>query len=85
MEVALEICDPFLSSEILNLFSGDYLDVSNVKRFLDLAPTIEDILVFCRFRDKTTNCSDLFDPIVTEDGLCYTFNTLNAIDVVSDE
>lgn len=85
MKVALELCEPILSNEILNLFADDYLEVSNVKRFLDLAPTLEDTLVFCRFRDQTTNCSELFDPIVTEDGLCYTFNTLNSIDVRSHE
>lgn len=32
----------------------------------------------CKFRNEFANCSDILSPILTEEGMCLTFNTLNA-------
>jgi acid-sensing ion channel, other len=36
----------------------------------------EDTFVECKFRNKVINCTESFKEVVTEKGLCYTFNGL---------
>lgn len=46
---------------------------------LKVSPNLTDVFFGCKWKDvPSENCSDLFSPILTEEGLCYTFNTLGA-------
>lgn len=85
MQVAVQLCDPYISSRIADYFSDEYLDAKMVKEMLKMAPKLEDTLVLCRFRDKLMNCSELFITTLTEDGVCYTFNVLNNQEMLSNE
>ena len=42
----------------------------------DLAQPCDEMLINCRFRGVDRKCSDIFRPIVTDEGMCCTFNTL---------
>ncbi|KAG4078974.1 hypothetical protein HA402_010926 [Bradysia odoriphaga] len=47
-----------------------------------IAPKVSDIMYHCDFNGhKTKDCSKFFKEIWTEEGLCYTFNFLNASDL----
>lgn len=85
MQVAIQLCDPYIAGRISHHFSDEYLDDEIVQEMLKMAPKIEDTMIFCRFRDKLMNCSELFIPTLTEDGVCYAFNLLNNQDMVSNE
>lgn len=47
----------------------------------EMAPTAEEILFFCKWRNTPDTCADLFTDMLTEEGFCYTFNALNSSDI----
>lgn len=66
------VCDPqiiFNGSETLNESDTDFL--------LRVAPSQEDTLQGCKMASKYIDCSEIFQPVFTEDGLCFTSNVLN--------
>jgi hypothetical protein len=60
--------------------SGDYV----VETLKQLAPTFEDTFVACGFGGGPVNfenCREMFTEIITQDGVCYNFNMLNATEI----
>ncbi|XP_055846694.1 pickpocket protein 28-like [Episyrphus balteatus] len=43
----------------------------------NVAPTFDEIMSGCFWKDKI-NCKDLFDPVLTEDGICFSFNLIKS-------
>ncbi|XP_047522137.1 pickpocket protein 28-like [Pieris napi] len=43
-----------------------------------LSPDINEIFSGCMWKDAISNCSDMFYEVITEEGFCYTFNSLGA-------
>lgn len=85
MNVAVQLCEKFIGDRLLNKLSGNYSNSSIVWQTLDMTPLLKDTITICRFRDELRFCSELFSPTITDVGVCYTFNALNNIDLVSDE
>lgn len=85
MKVASQLCEELTSRDIFSLFSDNYTDTTIRSTINRLAPTFNDTLEYCEFSDDKTGCSKFFYPIITEDGLCYTFNSWNENDMISDE
>lgn len=49
---------------------------TNLRR---MAPQVSDIIYHCEFNGhKPSDCSKWFKEVWTEEGVCYTFNMLNA-------
>lgn len=45
-----------------------------------------DVFFGCKWKDiPKDSCADLFSPILTEEGQCYTFNTLGAEELFRTE
>ncbi|XP_068083962.1 pickpocket protein 28 [Anabrus simplex] len=59
-------------------------DEDFLETFLKFAPEVDDLLKFCVWRSKQIPCRELFHPIITDDGLCYTFNTITAEHLFTD-
>ncbi|KAG5868931.1 hypothetical protein JTB14_024684 [Gonioctena quinquepunctata] len=61
-------------------FTEDFYDQIDYLR-----PTAESTFFFCTFMDESEECSDLFVPIVLDDGICYTFNILDRQEIYKDD
>ncbi|KAL1122228.1 hypothetical protein AAG570_003633 [Ranatra chinensis] len=56
------------------------LDMHNFIR--EAAHSFDEVLYSCSWKNELTNCSTLFKPTFTEEGLCFTFN---AVDIWSNK
>lgn len=83
MKIASLICDETFSQDLLDKFTDDYSEHSMLEIIRNLAPSFDDLMINCTFLDKT-NCSELFYPIITEEGLCYTFNAMSMKETATD-
>ncbi|CAG9564748.1 unnamed protein product [Danaus chrysippus] len=69
------VCDIGLARYFGDKFSDAKETVENIK---ELSPKINDTFHSCRWKNFLSDCLDIFLPIITEEGVCYTFNTLGA-------
>lgn len=51
----------------------------------DIAPSLNYSMFKCSWFNQNVPCSTYFAPVLTENGLCFSFNTLNSHEVLSDE
>lgn len=53
----------------------------------EMAPDLNDTLRVCLWKEDGDDdtCSQLFIPILTEDGLCFSFNALNSNETYTDK
>ncbi|KAJ3646105.1 hypothetical protein Zmor_023712 [Zophobas morio] len=60
-------------------FNYSSLTHANSDNFLDILAEVspEFSIINCRLRAKSYPCKKLFTPIVTDEGICYTFNMLD--------
>ncbi|KAK9875817.1 hypothetical protein WA026_009604 [Henosepilachna vigintioctopunctata] len=56
----------------------DYTD------FLDKCKSVDLDEMQCQFLGVNKNCTEILSPIITDDGLCYTFNMLDVRDIYSN-
>lgn len=61
-----------------------YLNDSMYGIIEKLAPT-NDTIDKCWLNSKVTDCFGLFDPVLTEEGLCLTYNALNSHDIYTEQ
>lgn len=76
MEALSEICDKHLTDKFK--FGGNVTDSKVINMIRDIAPTFAETMLLCKFRNKLEYCSDYFEEIMTDEGLCFTFNMLNS-------
>lgn len=85
MKVASLICDSKGSVDVQSFFSDIYSNSSVLRMIKELAPAFHDTIIDCKLFIETRNCDQLFYPVITAEGLCYTFNSLNVSDIVTEE
>lgn len=85
MKIACQICDVNIAKDIYNLFTDNDNDTDNAIRsaIINLAPRLNETAFYCKFSENAKNCSDFLFPVITDEGVCYTFNLLN--DLFTDE
>ncbi|XP_013148198.1 PREDICTED: sodium channel protein Nach [Papilio polytes] len=77
------VCDDHLAPARGRKFSDGNATVENLKQ---VSPNISEFFFGCKWKDTPKDsCTNLFSPILTEDGVCYTFNTLSAEDLFRTE
>lgn len=85
MKVACQFCEEKIAMNMVQQFTDEYADDSILSIIKDMAPEQDKTIIGCKLFDTWTNCENMFHPIITEAGLCYTFNALNAREMLSDQ
>lgn len=81
MMAVLQVCDSHLSDamKLEEQYTDDIID-----KLREMAPTFNDTMFFCKFRNEFQPCHALFKEVMTEEGLCFTFNVLNSQELYRD-
>ncbi|XP_059047783.1 pickpocket protein 28-like [Achroia grisella] len=59
-------------------------NASVTRSFLEVSPTIEDYMFMCSWRgNSSVPCSDLFSTVLTDEGVCFNFNSLATTEVLN--
>lgn len=85
MQVATQTCDEWFGSEMRKHFDDNFTDNSILSTIAQMAPTFDDTMVFCKLFNQHSDCSGIVFPIYTVEGLCFTFNSMNINDILTDE
>lgn len=84
MEVVSHLCEPHLTEGCE--LGTNFTDERIFDTIHELAPNFTDTMFFCKWRNTFTLCQDIgFQPVLTEEGVCFTFNALNSEDIYTDE
>ncbi|XP_017493088.1 PREDICTED: pickpocket protein 28-like [Rhagoletis zephyria] len=58
--------------------AAEITDWSNLKEFIfDISQPCSNMILRCNFGGKVFNCTEIFRPIITDNGLCCTFNMVD--------
>lgn len=85
MRVALQICSEWIGSDMRTKFDDNFINNSILSTISTIAPTLNDTFVFGKLFNLIANYVELLLPIYTEEGLCFTFNSMNINDILTDE
>ncbi|XP_037032181.1 pickpocket protein 28-like [Bradysia coprophila] len=83
MAAVIQICDSYLTGYFE--VGANFTDSSITDLLRDTAPSSNDTLFVCKIRDIYEDCQPYFHEIMTEDGLCFTFNTLNGSELFTED
>lgn len=76
MKALLQVCEAYLIEE--TRFEPFQIRADIVELLGKIAPTFNQIYPFCKWKNVLSSCEPLFSKIITEEGICHTFNGLNA-------
>lgn len=76
-----KICRSPLKQNVANTLEKETAHVDLLKHLRAVAPTLSEIFYKCEWQGHQRNCPELFQEIITEEGVCFTFNFLNAPEV----
>lgn len=79
MKAAFQICDLHLVDSFK--LEQNYTDDTIFNIIEDIALPLNSTISTCKWRNQKYNCAELYRPVMTEEGLCYTFNALNSKDI----
>ncbi|XP_063709864.1 pickpocket protein 28 [Culicoides brevitarsis] len=83
LEIIAQTCDAHL---LVNAGIGNATITSDcIDQLLDMAPQFNETLFHCKYQNLADTCDTLFAPIITEDGVCYTFNALSGQEIYRKE
>lgn len=85
IKVISQLCDEWVATDLFDFFPDNYSDSSILNTIIDVMPRFEDTMMFCKLFDKWSKCDKYLFPIITEEGLCFTFNAVNINETVTNE
>lgn len=67
-------------------YDEEFANASIFDTLADMAPSLNETVRVCTLKeDDNDTCSELFVPISTEEGLCFSFNALNSNEIYTDK
>lgn len=79
MEAFVQTCQ-FHPQDAIH-FGRTYINESIYNILIDQAPSFNDTFDYCEWMNEVRPCSQLFSPVLTSEGLCFSFNTLNSREI----
>ncbi len=76
MQAISQVCDAHLTDKFE--IGGNLDDKEITETLKTFAPTLNETMLLCKFRNKLEFCNKFFEEIVTDEGHCFTFNMLNS-------
>ncbi|XP_037047236.1 pickpocket protein 28-like [Bradysia coprophila] len=76
MVAVLQLCSDSLNEELNETGRYNFTDNKIFEIIKEVAPSFDETLVNCKFQNREEHCRDYFEEVITEEGLCYTFNSL---------
>lgn len=71
--------DEFSKSSDVKAYEGSAGQWSVFKDFLkNISQSCDEMLIMCRFSGLVQNCMELFETVMTDEGLCCTFNAVHS-------
>lgn len=83
MEALIHLC--VFYNPVNEHFGHRFMNDSVYSLIEEMAPTCNETLSNCEWRGENHLCTNLFQPILTDRGICFTFNALNSHDIYSEE
>ncbi|XP_055599041.1 pickpocket protein 28-like [Uranotaenia lowii] len=77
-----QVCDAHI---FYNIELNQTIDSDCVDWLRNVSVSANEMLMFCKWRNDPIYCDTIFTETLTEEGLCYTFNSLSAEDLLRTE
>lgn len=77
-----QVCEANLDNTTVGSF---YTTTRIVNILEELTPRLSPTLFLCKWRNEPLPCSDVFAQILTEEGICYTFNNMEQEEIFREE
>lgn len=82
MEAVSQVCDAHLTSYFE--LGTNHTDHTIFDTLRDVAISFNDTMFHCKWRNDINYCQKYFKPILTEEGVCFTFNVLNSKEIYNE-
>ncbi|XP_045478142.1 pickpocket protein 28-like [Harmonia axyridis] len=66
------------------IIEADYFKVNDYAEFLDKCKSVSLDYSYCEWMGKSVQCKDVLTPLLTDEGLCYSFNMFDVRDIYSE-
>lgn len=84
MEAVAQICDSHLTADFpFHNISGNASAL--IQSLLNLTPVFNETFLICKWRNTVEGCENYYRKVITEDGICYSFNALDIQELYRDE
>lgn len=83
MEALIHICQ-YDFVDFFN-FTNKFTNESIFNVIEDIAPSFEDTMFDCQWQYESNECSEFFAPILTGEGFCFAFNSLNSHEIYTEQ
>ncbi|EDW17776.1 pickpocket protein 28 [Drosophila mojavensis] len=78
-----QVCDPPLHD--IPVGDARRKGIEIIDTLTEVKPLFNDTFLDCKWRNSPTKCKEIFHKVVTEDGVCYSFNALSPAEIYRAE